>query len=249
MLKTVSVDKNREKSSPLLAKEQSILRSKVGQLLWLAKQSRPDIAFDVTTLASRLHVSTIEDLKCVNKIIRKVQAEQVCLNFHDLGEDVELLLFSDASYGNLVNDGSQGGYVIFLKGKNGQVNPVTWQSKKIRRMARSTLASETLALVDGMDCVISIAMLLNEILYGKCSTGLPIKCYIDNNDLYQAIYSNKQVSEKRLRKEVNIVKEQIKNKDISSVHWIQTNKQIANVLTKSGASAQNILQVFKEGIF
>ena len=82
-------------------------------------------------MASKLHISTIEDLKRVNKIIRKVQAEQVCLNFHDLGEQVELLLFSDASFGNLSDGGSQGGYVILLKGQNGKINPVTWQSEKI----------------------------------------------------------------------------------------------------------------------
>ena len=247
MLKTIPIDRDREKSSPVSAKEQSILRSKIGQLLWLSKQSRLDIAFDVTTLASRLHVSTVEDLKKANKIIRKVQAEQVCLNFHDLGKDVELLLFSDASYCNLVNDGSQGGFVIFLKGQNGKVNPVTWQSKRIRRVARSTLASEALALVDGIDCVISIAMLLNELLYGKCSIGTKINCYIDNNDLYQAILSQKQVTERRLRKEVNSIKELITNKDITSVKWIQTSDQLANVLTKLGASGQNILNVFKTG--
>ena len=248
MVKTVSVDKGRDKSSTLSSQEQSILRSKVGQLLWLAKQTRPDIAFDIATIASRLHVSTVEDLKKVNKVIRKVQAEQVCLNFNDLGKQVELLLFSDASFGNLSDDGSQGGYAIFLRGENGKINPVTWQSKRIRRVARSTLASEALALVDGVDCVISIAMLFNEMLYDKCSTnGIPIKCYIDNNDLYQAIYSNKQVSEKRLRTELNCLKQQLQRGELTAVQWIPTNEQIANVLTKHGASGQNILDVFRYG--
>ena len=249
MLKVVSVDKNREKTSPLSANEQSILRSKVGQLLWLSKQSRPDIAFDVTMLASRLHVGTIEDIMTLNKIIRKVQAENVCLNFHDLGKDVELLLFSDASHGNLANDGSQGGHVVFLKGKNGKINPVTWQSKKIRRIARSTMASEALALMDGIDCVTSIGMLLNELLYNNGKTIVPIKCYVDNNDLFEAIHSKKDVSERRLRREVNIIKELIKNKDIDNVYWIPTKNQLADVLTKRGASTHNILNLLNQGIF
>ena len=49
MLKTVFIEKDREKTSPLSEQERSILRSKVGQLLWLAKQTCPDIAFDVAT--------------------------------------------------------------------------------------------------------------------------------------------------------------------------------------------------------
>ena len=249
MLKIVSVDKNREKTSPLSANEQSILRSKVGQLLWLSKQSRPDIAFDVTMLASRLHVGTVEDIIKLNKVIRKVQAENVSLNFHDLGKDVELLLFSDASYGNLQNDGSQGGHAVFLRGSNGKINPVTWQSKRIRRIARSTLASEALSLVDGLDTVISIGVLLSELMYNKGKSVIPIKCFIDNNDLFQAIHSDKDVSERRLRREINGIKEIIKNKDIDNVYWIPTNNQLANVLTKHGASGQNLLGLLSQGMF
>merc|ERR1712179_330206 len=182
----------------------------------------------------------------LNKIIRKVQAENVCLNSQDLGKDVELLLFSDASYGNLRNDGSQGGHGVCLKGRDGMINPVTWQSKKIRRITRSTMASEALALVDGIDCVTSIGMLLNELLYNKGKTVIPIKCYVDNNDLFQAINSNKDVSERRLRREVNIIKELIKNKDIDNVYWIPTKNQIADVLTKRGASTHNILNLLNQ---
>ena len=249
VLKTVFVDKDRDTASPLSAQERSILRSKVGQLLWLAKQTRPDIAFDVATVASRLSISTVEDMKRVNKIIRKVQSEQVNLNFHDLGEQMELLLFSDASFGNLADGGSQGGYVIFLKGMNGKINPVAWQSKKIRRVVRSTLASEALALADGVDCVISLAMLLNELLFDEYDANkIPIKCYVDNNDLYKAIYSEKHVTERRLRIEINSLKQLIQSGEISTINWVQTEYQLANVLTKSGASGQNILECLRNGI-
>ena len=91
-----------------------------------------------------------------------MQAEEVCLRFHDLGTQFELQLFSDASFGNLSDGGSQGGYVILLRGKNGKINPVTWQSKKIRRVVKSNLASEALALADGVDYILSISMLLSE---------------------------------------------------------------------------------------
>ena len=64
---------------------------------------------------------------------------------------------------------------------------------------QSTLASEALALADGVDCVISIAMLWNELIYDKYDANvIPIRCYIDNNDLHQAVYSSKHVSERRL---------------------------------------------------
>ena len=61
-----------------------------------------------------------------------------------------------------------------------------------------------------LDCVISIGVLLNELLHNKGKSVIPIKCYIDNNDLFQAIHSDKDVSERRLRREINGIKESIK---------------------------------------
>ena len=35
----------------------TVLSAKLGQLLWISKQSRPDIVFDVTDLAGRINIS------------------------------------------------------------------------------------------------------------------------------------------------------------------------------------------------
>ena len=127
VLKTVSVDSKRIKDSKLTSAEQTILRSKVGQLLWLAKQTRPDIAFDIAMIASKLKTGTVADLKGANKLLRKVKNDPVSLQVEDLGENVELMLYSE----NLPDGGGQGGFVMLLQGENGNVNAVTWQSKKI----------------------------------------------------------------------------------------------------------------------
>ena len=78
----------------------------------------------------------------VYRLVRKVQNDEVKVNFKDLGNNAEMLLFGDASFGNQTEGGSQGGFVIFIKGANEKVNPVMWQSKIIRRVVRSTMASE-----------------------------------------------------------------------------------------------------------
>ena len=55
------------------------------------------------------------------------------------------------------------------------------------------------------------------------------------------------MSEKRLRTELNCLKQQLQRGELTAVQWIPTNEQIANVLTKHGASGQNILDVFRYG--
>ena len=71
---------------------------------------------------------------------------------------------------------------------------------------------------------------------------------MDNNDLHQAIYSEKHVIERRLRIELNSLKELIQSGEISDINWVNTDKQIANVLTTNGASGQVILDTFERGM-
>ena len=47
----------------------------------------------------------------------------------------------------LTQGGSQGGYILFVSDPCGNKSLVSWQSQKVRRVVKSTLA-ETLALLD-----------------------------------------------------------------------------------------------------
>ena len=95
-----------------------MLSTKLGQLLWISKQSFSNIAFDVTDLAVRINTGTVEDLKRVNKIIEKVNSDHVSLKFQSLNKNLEIHVFTDASFGNLHDGGSQGGHFIIAKGNN-----------------------------------------------------------------------------------------------------------------------------------
>lgn len=52
----IAIDKCRltEKEAMLTPMEKESLQSKIGQILWIARQSRPDIIFDASNLASNL---------------------------------------------------------------------------------------------------------------------------------------------------------------------------------------------------
>ena len=63
----------------------------------------------------------------------------------------KLWVFSDASHANLKGGASQFGYVIFLVDEVGTANVIKWTSKKISRVVKSTLASETLALLEAAE--------------------------------------------------------------------------------------------------
>ena len=61
------------------------------------------------------------------------------------------MLYVDAAFGNLADGGSQGGYLVFLADQHNNCNLISWQSKRLKRIVRSTLAAETLAMCEGVD--------------------------------------------------------------------------------------------------
>ncbi|CAC5379706.1 unnamed protein product [Mytilus coruscus] len=114
----------------------------VGQLHWIAIQSRPDLCFDV------LDLSTLGEL--------------------------------NASYANLSDRvSSAGGYVIFLQGQNGNMCPISWSAKKIRRFVKSTLDAEALSLVEGLDACYFVRSILQEMIQFKTGQPIMIKCFTD----------------------------------------------------------------------
>ena len=230
-LQPIPVDPTRatQREASLTDVEMDMLKSKIGQILWVARQSRPDIIYDISMLASNTKHATVQTLHCANKLIRKLKSEEVILRFQYLGENssVKLVVYSDSSMGNLQDGGTQGGHFIMLMGENGKFSPISWQSKRIRRVVRSTLAGETLALADGVDSAVFLATLYSEITTGGCSCiNVPIVCVIDNHSLLDALKSTKSVTEKRPRLEISSMKELIHSGNIWQILWSDTKEQL-----------------------
>ena len=156
----------------------------------------------------------------------------------------KLVVYSDASY-NLENGSSQGGFCIFLQHFNGNSSLILWQSKKICRMVKSTMAAETLALVDAAEASCWLSNLISELLsYNKgVKVHLSIACFTGSRQLYDALHSTRPVLDKRLRVETEILQKMIEKKEIVSVNWITSDKQIPNCLKKRGPSSDLLLKV------
>ena len=97
-------------------------------------------------LATTSHLCDSKLQSKLNKVIRKSKSIQHKLAFPSVGS---LEDFSQMHLANLSDKvSSAGGYLIFLKGKNGRLCPISWASKKIKRVVKSTLAADAKALVD-----------------------------------------------------------------------------------------------------
>ena len=88
-----------------------------------------------------------------NENIRKLKSEKVVLEYPNLGNKVHCSInaFSDISFANLKHALSQGGFIIFFYKIDENYVPVSWKSRKVQRVVRSTLATETLAMEETLE--------------------------------------------------------------------------------------------------
>ena len=138
------------------------VRGLVGQLQWAAKLTRPDISFSSCNLSSRAKHSTMIEAKEANKLLKKLKLQQYEISIPNIGNIVEasLVVFSDASHKILADGNSQGGFIVFLKGVNEKLAPLVWTSHRLKRVVKSAMAAETMALLEAAEH----AMLLKSVL-------------------------------------------------------------------------------------
>ena len=120
--------------------------------------------------------------------------------------------------------------------------PLSWKSNKVRRVARSTLAAEALAFTDGADTAYFIKQLAEEL--SSIAPNSQIITYTDNKSLHDSANTTSQISDRRLRVEISAIRE-MKERGEIDLHWINKERQIADCLTKKGASCISLLTTLK----
>ena len=114
------------------------------------------------------------------------------MQYPNLGslKEARIVGYNDAAFANLKDSGSQGGFIIFLAGSNGNYAPIHWQSKKIKCVVKSTIAAETIELLEAAEHCFFIRTVLCEIYKLNAKEDvLPVHLFTDNHSLYEAAYS------------------------------------------------------------
>ena len=219
-------------------------QSQLRQISWVASQTRPDASFDSCRISNYGAKPDISYLKQANKAVRKLKNKDVEIKIPDIGDiaKVKIICYTDATHASLTCGSSQGAYLILLHG-NHKVVPLSWQSKKLSRVTKSPLASETMALGEGADASFLIASLMKEIFL---LPSIPkIRCMTDNKSLFETLKTTKVTKDLRLRMDIARLRQMEENQEIC-VEWVEGKNQIADCLTKSGASSNKLFDVLEE---
>ncbi|CAE7219859.1 RE1 [Symbiodinium sp. KB8] len=148
-----------KESRTLTESEIGQVRAILGSVQWRVYQSAPQHAAKLSYLQSLIACKDSSIVDQVNKLIREVYASRsVSVQVQALGasspDQLCLVAWSDASLANRPDLSSTGGHLVGLMNQKafdsgvGKVNPVSWKSGKLHRVARSSLSSEAQALAD-----------------------------------------------------------------------------------------------------
>ena len=147
----------------------------------------------------------LADLIHINKVITKVQRERSYLHFPKLDlSSLHVRVYTDASFNNLPDGGSQEGHLVLLADSSNFCCPIAWTSNKAKRIVCLTLAAETLAWNDGSDSAFYIAQLFCSIFPAGIQKPKILTLTI-NQSAINAIHSIASVTDWCLRVEIRAI--------------------------------------------
>ena len=132
---------------------------------------------------------------------------------------------------------------MFIQG-NDRAAPISWKSKKLDRVTKSPLATEISAIADTADYAYLVAAMIKEMF---ALEKLPmIVLMTDSKSLKDNLESTRVIDDPRQRVDVARMKQMVKKGEIQ-VRWVSSRLQLADSLTKRGASTDYLLEVLAGG--
>ena len=96
-----------------------------------------------------------------------------------------------------------------------------------------------MALIEASGKAYWIRCIINKIFP---TIAIPVICLTASKTLYHAVKSSKKIADKRFSIDLAMIKEKCENKETENIIWISKEKQIADSLTKKGASCEKLIQ-------
>uniref|UniRef100_A0AAV1UAA6 Uncharacterized protein n=1 Tax=Peronospora matthiolae TaxID=2874970 RepID=A0AAV1UAA6_9STRA len=152
-------------------------QSVVGNLLWIARCTRPDICFAVHKTTRQTHKPTLKDWKTAKRIMRYLKmSKNLKLHLDGAGhvsEDVQVECWSDADFAaSKVDRKSISGCVLTVDGA-----VVLWLCKKKSGVPLSTMEVEFISASQAGRELLGMRELLSEL---KLRVREPMPMWIDN---------------------------------------------------------------------
>jgi hypothetical protein len=216
--------------------------SLVGMLMYLASNTRPDIAYAVHQCAPFMHCPKRSHEKAVKRIVRYLKATKENGMIMKPSKDLSLDMYADADFAGLWNTEdandpicvrSWTGYIITLGD-----TPVLWASKLQTEISLSTAEAEYIALSTAMRSLLPLRRLIKELADSvgvKRDEVTKVSCVWEDNNAARTIanspYINMTPRTKSIAVKYHWFRQHLQPGEIEILR-IDTDKQKADIFTK-----------------
>ena len=215
--------------------------SVVGMLMYLASNSRPDIAFAVHQCARFCHCTRRSHERAVKRIVRYLQGTKEEGLVIKPTQNLRIDLYADADFAGLWNSEdpcdpictrSRTGFIITIGGI-----PLVWKSKLQTETALSTMESEYIALSMSMRDLVSIKELMYEVgtMLGVETSKLTLSRVFEDNDACRKLAFSTMPKmtprSKHIAVKYHWFREKLDELNIEILR-VDTKEQLADIFTK-----------------
>ena len=135
--------------------------------------------------------------------------------------------------------------VLLVNKVTGLCAPVSWHCNRISTVVDSILAAECLSLKEDQHEAVYDRLVIEKI-FGMRENSIEVHGIVDNCGTVDAVHSTTSVKAKKLR-DVAGIKELMNEGEVTWVTWCAKKEQLADCMTKRGAAAWGLMQVFRTG--
>lgn len=212
----------------------------IGMLLWIARNTRPDISYAVHALSTRLHDwSKLADIMMI-RVIQYLEKTsnygmESTIIYSDEGK-MSLHVQTDSDFaGCLFSGRSTTGYVVQMIGPNGTRAIIDWGSKRQSRAGSSSAEVETTALDYAINTSVLPLIQIFEFIYGYAPE---VTVEVDNNATIDAIHSGYSLRMRHLPRSQRVsiarLHELFNDEELHmTLQRVDTEENTADVFTKA----------------
>ena len=247
-LQEIKFDVNMADEEPVDPQQAMQLRALVGQLGWLAKQGRPDLAFPISYLQQSLVDATGSTLRLANTTIAKAKQEHFMYvkGLECSIDEIMVLVATDGALAAMPRGKSQLGLFLMLanplvQSQVSRVAPVEWCSTSCKRVVRSSAAIEAAAASLGYEHAEFLRAVLCEVRdpsfvmrrWFDHICQCPILLILDAKVAYDCLTSEELPQDRRTALDIRALRESLADPSTASFcRWIPGQQQASDSLTK-----------------
>lgn len=261
----VTKERRQTPDADLTEAERTQMRQTLGSLNWRSTQTAPWLLATTSHLQGCVVHGKVKHLLEVNKLVRlSLKHKHHVLKFSAYVTDPVIVTFADSSFASRSDGSSQGGQITLLMDgcvmneKEAPFSVISWTSRRLRRVARSSTSAEVQMVGNGLDIheFIKLAWCGLEERLNLRNPDPHIQkmksCLVtDSKNVYDGLKrvesAGLHLEELRTGVELLSVKERIGPAGVD-VRWVDSGQELADGLTKTWQTEQ-LLRILHLGVW